>query len=335
MYALIMDVSFIIMMVLFIFRFFVDICVWLIYFLVCRTGLGNNEGIDARQALYLKHAVPLSIASATEAIENWGGNAEDISHVVAVTCTGVIVPGIEFYIMNALKMKTTTQRLSLQFMGCFGALSGLKAAKALCKENPKNRVLVVCTELCSLHLQLDDRIDNLIATNIFGDGSGAFVLGCKPTARESPLFSVHRSRSEIIPNSIEEMKWILSSTGLLIGLSKDIPKLIGNSIEQFVHNMLDSCFTANDNTHINVKDCRFGIHPGGRAVLEMISSILNLDTNDCKESWSVMKSIGNCSSATLVFIWKEMAKNRTSGQWCPCLAFGPGLSTEGAMLRAV
>ncbi len=38
------------------------------------------------------------MASAHQAIQDWGGDKMSITHVVAVTCTGVIVPGLEFYV---------------------------------------------------------------------------------------------------------------------------------------------------------------------------------------------------------------------------------------------
>lgn len=103
-------------------------------------------------------------------------------------------------------------------MGCFGALSGMKAARSIAAENPRHRVLLVCTELCSLHLQLDDRVENLVASvgaaevakcqcvggmqALFADGSAAMVIGQKPRISmfllllHSPM-QVHRGASAV------------------------------------------------------------------------------------------------------------------------------------------
>ena len=115
--------------------------------------------------------------------------------------------------MQGLGLSVKTQRLGVVFMGCFGALSGLKAAKAIAAESAKNRVLVVCCELCSLHLQMNEKIDNLIASAIFADGAGAFVVGKQLQEREQALFEVHKDCSYIIPDTLPMMGWELSNTG--------------------------------------------------------------------------------------------------------------------------
>ena len=111
-------------------------------------------------------------------------------------------------------------------MGCFGTCAGMNAARALAMERSGNRVLVVCTELCSLHMQLDDRVDNLVGSAIFSDGSGAFIVGADPLASERPLFEIHQNASIIIPNTLDMMAWELTSTGMAIGLGKEIPSAI-------------------------------------------------------------------------------------------------------------
>jgi len=81
----------------------------------------------------------------------------------------------------------------------------------------------VCTELCSLHLQLDDRVENLVASALFADGSGAMVIGRAALANERPRFELHHSASHIIPNTLPMMSWDVSKTGMIIGLDKHIP----------------------------------------------------------------------------------------------------------------
>jgi alpha-pyrone synthase len=73
--------------------------------------------------------------------------------------------------------------------------------------SPSNRVLLVCTELCSLHMQLDDRVDNLVGSALFADGSGALVIGNVVREGERPLFEMHRNASVIIPDTLDMMAW--------------------------------------------------------------------------------------------------------------------------------
>lgn len=129
-----------------------------------RRGPGNDEEIEPRNAVFKTEAPKLSMAASIRAVANWGGDKELLTHVVAVTCTGVVIPGLEFLIMRSLGLDPHVERLSIQFMGCFGFLAGLKAAKSIASENKRHRVLLVCTELCSLHMQMNSKTDNLVAS---------------------------------------------------------------------------------------------------------------------------------------------------------------------------
>jgi len=73
--------------------------------------------------------------------------------------------------------------------------------------SPSNRVLLVCTELCSLHMQLDGRVDNLVGSALFADGSGAMIVGQAPREGERPLFEMCKTASVIIPETVDMMSW--------------------------------------------------------------------------------------------------------------------------------
>lgn len=272
-----------------------------------------------------------------------------ITHVVAVTCTGVIVPGLEFYIMQALGLPTGTQRLSIQFMGCFGAISGIRCASALAAENPRNRVLVVCTELCTLHMQLNDRVDNLIATALFADGSGAFIVGCAPTPAERPLFSVQSCSSYVIPGTLDQMAWEMTKTGLHIGLAKEIAGEIFTCIGDFLNDMLKYSADPKAPQHrVRAADCNCAVHPGGPLIINTIQNVLGIEqvgdghgggeidpAGPTAETWTILRDYGNMSSATLVFVLDRIRENdEKRAKWTPTIAFGPGLNIEGALLKA-
>ena len=130
-------------------------------------------GTFQRNEVYKEEAPKLAYEAARKALEKWGGNLQDISHIISVSCTGLMAPGLEFDLMQKLDLKSSIQRLGINFMGCFGAFKGLSVAQSFAKENPKNRILVVCTELCSLHFQTDLTTDNFLANSLFADGAAA------------------------------------------------------------------------------------------------------------------------------------------------------------------
>jgi predicted naringenin-chalcone synthase len=299
-----------------------------------RQGLGNDAGVEIRMALYRKHAPVLALKAAEKAIADWKGQKSDITHVIGITCTGVLVPGIEMALMHGLKLRSTTQRLAITFMGCFGTLSGLKTAKALAAENPTNRVLMVCCELCSLHMQLSDVPDQLVAAAIFADGAGAMIIGvpdASPMSVETPLYACHRSSSTVIPNTLDMMAWDLTSSGMVIGLGKEIPLQIYQHIRPFAADLLSY-----HSMDIPFDEATWALHPGGPLIMKAIIDALDIERTQTQASWDVLRDNGNMSSATLIFVLDAIrTHSHNQDRWVPSLAFGPGLNVEGALLRRV
>ncbi len=85
-----------------------------------KSGLGNDAGIEPRNAVFKIEAPKLALAAARKAITDWGGDKHRITHVIGVTCTGVIVPGLEFELMTGLGLSTDTERLGIVYMGKCG-----------------------------------------------------------------------------------------------------------------------------------------------------------------------------------------------------------------------
>lgn len=177
-----------------------------------------------RNDIYKRHAPPLAISVCEKALHQWGGDRRSVTHVISVSCTGMIAPGIEFLLIDALGLSRDVERLGINFMGCFGAFKGLAVAKALALENPNHRILLVCTELCSLHFQADTQVDTLVSNALFADGSAAVVVGAQPHSLENPLFEIHRQRSTALDDTLDLMTWEAGDYGY-----KNAPKCSGAS----------------------------------------------------------------------------------------------------------
>ncbi len=139
--------------------------------------LVSDVGMSQRNALYKKEAPSLALKSAQEALEKWGQPVSGITHVISVTCTGAITPGIEFKLIQDLKLKASTARLGINFMGCFGAFKGLSIAHKIASTSSKNRILVVCTELCSLHFSHNNTPEAHVIHSLFADGAACAIVG--------------------------------------------------------------------------------------------------------------------------------------------------------------
>lgn len=79
----------------------------------------------------------------------------------------------------------------------------------------------------------------------------------------------------------------------------------------------------------------FAVHPGGPRIIDKVAALLELTPGQVEASRGVLRDCGNMSSATLPHIWARMAANPAvpAGTLITSLAFGPGLTVYGAMLR--
>ncbi len=282
-------------------------------------------GMSERNLIYKQEAPSLAKKSALQALERWGGNLSEITHIISVSCTGAIAPGIEYYLMQELGLSPTVNRLSINFMGCFGAFKGLSVARAFAQENPAHRILVVCTELCSLHVQAHQDYDTLVGNSLFADGSAAAIVGSQPQSTEKPLWNMMKSHSMGIENSLERMSWEAGDFGFSMRLSPAVPVLIKRHIKQFVDGLLPH--------DLPFDQCEWAIHPGGKSIIQAVERALQLHSHQTLSSWDILANYGNMSSATFLFVLDHLSRQAQLHPWTIGIAFGPGLSFEGLLLQ--
>lgn len=288
---------------------------------------GKSPGMGLRNEMYKLHAPPLARAAAEATLDSWGGKREAITHVISVSCTGVLAPGIEFLLIDQLGLSRQVSRIGLNFMGCFGALRALVLAQALAKEDPKNRILLVCTELCTLHFQTDARMDTIVGNALFADGAAGVVIGATPNEGESPQWEIHRHHSWALPASLEEMTWEAGDHGYEMRLSHRIPQALRAHIGQFASELAGE--------RIDPTTSRWALHPGGKAIIHSVGTALGLSPEQLLPTRKILAECGNLSSASILFVLEELGKGLTSPEWTLGVGFGPGLSIEGTLLRAV
>lgn len=282
-------------------------------------------GMSQRNLLYKKEAPQLSLQAAKQALERWGGDRSCLTHLIFVSCTGTIAPGVEYYLMQELGLSPTINRLGINFMGCFGAFKGLSVARAFALENPQHRILLVCTELCSLHLQADQEEEIFIGNSIFSDGSAAAILGTDPTEAEIPIWNTVKMHSLGLNNCLDKMSWEASDRGFLMRLSHKVPVYLGRHIKEFVSQLFPA--------DLPIEACDWAIHPGGKSILQAIEKALQLKSDQTTSSWEILDQYGNMSSATFLFVLDHLSRQKRR-PWAAGLAFGPGLSVEGLLLRS-
>ena len=179
--------------------------------------------LEQRMAVYHKHAPLLSVDAIRDCLHNVI-QYHEITHLITVSCTGMSAPGLDLQVMELMDLNKNIFRTSINFMGCYAAIHGLKLADVLCKTESKAKVLIVCTELCTLHFQREATVDNITSSLLFSDGAAA-ALVCNDDLDYNGI-QIAGFHSEVIPKGKRDMAWELSSSGFLMTLSGYVPELI-------------------------------------------------------------------------------------------------------------
>jgi predicted naringenin-chalcone synthase len=277
--------------------------------------------LELRMQWYNKYAAPLSVDAIRNCIEG-KIHTNEITHLITVSCTGMSAPGLDLQVMEMLDLPKNIYRTSINFMGCYAAIHALKMADAICKTEVNAKVMIVCTELCTLHFQREATQDNIASSLLFSDGSAAaLITHDTDTTKGLTLKSFY---SEIVAKGKRDMAWELSSTGFLMTLSGYIPELIEEDFELLVTRaMKHAGLSKNDIT-------QWCIHPGGKRIVDAIHKSLQLTNGELLNSYEVLKSYGNMSSPTILFVLKEIMQslNYSKDETIFAAAFGPGLTME-------
>ena len=289
---------------------------------------------SARNAKYREAVLPLAQDVALRALDEAGVEAADITHVIAVSCTGFFAPGLDIELVKRLGLPSDTRRTFIGFMGCYAAFNGLRVAHSFCQSHPGARVLLVCAELCTLHFQVDDSLESAVVNALFSDGAAAAVLASVPDDKAAGGLVYADGRAQLDDDSMEDMTWDIGDTGFMMGLSSRVPDVITRHLPDYLDNLLAP-------HGLSRADVDFwAIHPGGRAIVEKAQDILSLSDAAVHDSLEVLRLHGNMSSPTILFVLKRFLDRVRNGELSPgnqvgvALAFGPGLTIEGALLRS-
>ena len=281
-----------------------------------------------RNALYAREAPALAVAAARQALDAAGVRPDEVTHVVTVSCTGFVSPGPDLALVKALGLPVSTSRLHVGFMGCCGAFPALRAADAACAADPDAVVLVVCVELCTVHLGASDDPEQIVAMSLFGDGAAAAVVATRDSERAT--LELHSFRTSVLPDSIDEMTWTIGDQGFVMRLSAQVPAHLGAGIREALSPLLGG--DSPDGAVTSAIDA-WAVHPGGRAILDRVEEGLGLPPEALADSRAVMAEFGNMSSGTVLFVLRRMLRAGVEGRVC-AMAFGPGLTLEAAILTA-
>lgn len=281
----------------------------------------KSAGISDRMEVFETAALELSLKSVS-GLPDFENLKSQITHIITVTCTGLSAPGLDIALARELQLSTRIERSSINFMGCNAAVLAFKQADTICRAHSNALVLVVCTELCTLHFQKEFSDDYILSNLLFGDGSAAVLVGNKTwISEDQKSLKIKQFHSLLLHQGKSEMTWQISELGFRINLSSYVSRLIAENMVEMLNNL-----------NLNRSDFQhWAIHPGGPKILEDFGRAINVGKKELNHSYQVLKNYGNMSSATLLFVladWLASAEPRKTGGQVFAAAFGPGLSIE-------
>jgi predicted naringenin-chalcone synthase len=278
-----------------------------------------------RMRCYEADAGPLALQAARHALDQSGLAARELTHLVTISCTGFTAPGVDFELIEGLKLRPTTQRTHIGFMGCHAAINGMRVARAYTGSDPSARVLLCAVELCGLHYHYGWDPQKMVANAIFADGAAA-VVGAPAERAPAGSWQVVGSGSCLLPNSREAMSWTIGEHGFEMTLSRNVPNLIRQHLRPWLESWLAEA-------GLRLGDVgSWAIHPGGPRIIDAVAATLQLAAEQTAAAREVLAQHGNMSSPTVLFILDHL-RRQDAPRPCVALAFGPGLIAEAALLR--
>jgi alpha-pyrone synthase len=297
-----------------------------------------NPSLTSRLEIYRKEASALSKQSISDCLSFLSKKEKKkllpITHLITVSCTGMSAPGLDLQLMQELELPVDVCRTSVNFMGCYAGLHAFKMADSICSSDDDAVVLVVMTELCSLHFQPEFDTENIVVNSLFADGSATalFVSEKKMRSLKKRALRIKGFHSEVIHAAEKYMTWDPSEKGFLMGLDALIPKVI----EEHAGSLIENALKKFDLKRSKID--HWALHPGGRKILDAAQKSIGLSAEDLGHSFRVLRDFGNMSSPSFCFVLKSLWQDgleKNKKRHILAAGFGPGITIETALLQTV
>lgn len=249
-----------------------------------------------------------------------GAMRDKITHLVITCCTGFSAPGLDFEIMERCALPSSVERTIIGFMGCYAAINGLKVARHIVRSEPDARVLMVNLELCTLHFQETDDIEQVLCFLLFADGAAAGLITAEPEGIALDSF-----RAVLVPDTRDFITWHIRESGFEMGLSGQVPYAILRGLRDHAEEILGGAATQSIDL--------WAVHPGGRTVLDAVERAFRLAPQALEASRDVLRHYGNMSSATVMFVLERLMRSNGGPRTGCGMSFGPGLVAETMLFR--
>lgn len=286
----------------------------------------NQTSFEDKNNIYIREAVKLGTNCLQLALEKANWQPRELDYIITVSCTGIMIPSMDAYIINALNLRQDIVRLPVTEMGCAAGISGMIYARNFLKANPGKRAAVIAVESPSATFQLDDfSMANMVSAAIFGDGAACVLLSSLDEDNGPEIIAEEMYH---FYDSIPMMGFNLSNGGLKMVLDVAVPENIEQHFPAIIHPFLAK-------NGIGIDDIEHLIfHPGGKKIIDTVETLFGKLGKNIEETKNILREYGNMSSATVLFVLERyMDRKAGSGEWGLMLSFGPGFSAQRILLK--
>ena len=285
----------------------------------------NSESPDEAILRFERSATRLGSNALRKCLAAAGYGPADLDGIIVTTCTGYLCPGLTSYISQSVGLRENIFSLDLTGIGCGAALPALRAASQFLNSHPHSRVAVVSVEVCSAALSWGDEIDLILSNSIFADGAAACLMSNRSEDSRGGV-KVLDFVSLLWPKHRDDLRFRSRNARLCNVINKNVPVIAATAVKQ-LHKELGNR-TGRSFQH-------YGVHPGGRKILDETEKVLGLESAALSASRHVLENYGNMSSPSILYVLKTMLeKDNLSGNSDIALfSFGAGFSAFGVALE--
>lgn len=281
---------------------------------------------EEKNDIYTREVIILGEKVLEKALTKASWDPQTLDYIITVSCTGIMIPSLDAYLINKMKLRQDIVRLPVTEMGCAAGISGIIYAKNFLKANPGKRAAVIAVESPTATFQLDDySMPNIVSAAIFGDGAACCLLS---SCEEDKGPEIIDEQMYHFYDAEHMMGFKLTNNGLQMVLDIEVPDTIASHFGDIIHPFLEK-----NNLQIENLDHMI-FHPGGKKIVTTVEALfsgLGKNIDDTKE---VLKQYGNMSSATVLYVLERiMEKNPKLGEKGLMLSFGPGFSAQRVLLQ--
>jgi alkylresorcinol/alkylpyrone synthase len=297
-----------------------------------RYGIMNIEevftatSLEAKNDIYVREVKKLGTAVLQKALLKSSWSPDSLDYIITVSCTGIMIPSLDAYIVNDLQLRQDIIRLPVTEMGCAAGVSGLIYAANFLRANPGKRAAVISVESPTATFQLTDySMANMVSAAIFGDGAACVLL---TSEEEAAGPSIVAEEMYHFRNATHLMGFDLTNSGLKMILDPSVPETIAQHFPDIVHPFLEKNGTSIE--HVD----HLIFHPGGKKIVQTVEDLFGKLGKNIDDTRETLRLYGNMSSATVLYVLERfLSKEIAKGEQGLILSFGPGFSAQRVLLE--